>query len=112
MTNRPLLRADSIHAGLSGRPVLKGVSLDAVPGEIVAIVGPNGAGKSTLLRAISGLLPLSQGSVTLEGRDLAGVEPAALARAIGYLPQERTVHWPMAVRSVVALGRMPYRSAF
>ena len=112
MTKPPILHANSIHVGLSGRPVLKGVSLEAAPGEIIAIVGPNGAGKSTLLRAISGLLPLSQGRVTLEGRDLADTEPKALARAIAYLPQERTVHWPMSVRAVVALGRMPYRSAF
>jgi iron complex transport system ATP-binding protein len=85
--------------------------LDAVtarlqhPG-VVALVGPNGAGKSTLLRAIAGLQPICAGEVVLDG---ISRERSARAGAIAYLPQERAVHWPLPVRAVVALGRLPHQ---
>ena len=99
-----------LHAQLGGREVLRGVDLVAEPGELTAIVGPNGAGKSTLLRAIVGLVPPTSGTVGLEGRDAALWGRPDLARALGYLPQERSVHWPLQVRVVVGLGRLPHRS--
>ena len=66
--------------------VLKGVSLSVGDGRIVALLGPNGAGKTTVLRAISGLLDIhrgkiTRGSITFEGRDLAGLRPDAIVRA-------------------------------
>jgi iron complex transport system ATP-binding protein len=102
------LVAHDIRVELAGRTVLDGVSLDGRSGELVAIIGPNGAGKSTLLRSLGGLLKLSSGGVTLEGRNLDQWDRYALSRAIAYLPQDRSVHWPLTVRSVVALGRLPH----
>jgi iron complex transport system ATP-binding protein len=105
-----MLDAREVTVHLAGRQILERVSSRAEAGRITAIIGPNGAGKSTLLRAMAGLLPLEAGSVDFDGRGLRSFEPAELARSIAYLPQERTVHWPLAVERVVALGRLPHRT--
>lgn len=102
------LAARDLSLALGGRTVLEGVTFDSSPGELIAVLGPNGAGKSTLLRCLAGLHRPLTGTVTLSGRDLADWERRALARAVAYLPQSRAVHWPLAVRSVVALGRLPH----
>jgi iron complex transport system ATP-binding protein len=104
------LEAVNLGATLRGRLVLSGVNLIAPPGEVTAIIGPNGAGKSTLLRALAGLLPPVQGHVTLDGLPLAHWSRQRLARVLAYVPQDRTVHWALACRAVVALGRLPYHA--
>jgi iron complex transport system ATP-binding protein len=103
------LDAKSISVRLAGRPILRDVDCRAERGRITAVIGPNGAGKSTLLRALAGLLPIEQGSVSIEGRNLAAIERLELARALAYLPQDRAVHWPLSVRAIVGLGRLPHR---
>ena len=104
-----MLDARDITVHLAGRQILERVSCQAQAGKITAVIGPNGAGKSTLLRAMAGILPLEGGSLDFEGRALHLLERAELARGIAYLPQERVVHWPLAVERVVALGRLPHR---
>ena len=103
------LAAKDIHVALGGRPVLHGISLAVAAGEIVAVVGPNGAGKSTLLKALAGLRAPAAGAFTYEDRDVASMDRRGLGRLVAYLPQDRVVHWPMRVRSVVALGRLVHR---
>lgn len=105
-----MLDARDVTVQLAGRRILERVSCRAQAGQITAIIGPNGTGKSTLLRAVAGLLPLEGGSIAFDGRPLDSLERAELARSIAYLPQERTVHWPLAVERVVALGRLPHRA--
>jgi molybdate transport system ATP-binding protein len=69
---------DLVNAGLAARVVaVRGefrldIALDVAPGEVVALLGPNGAGKSTALRTLAGLVPLADGSITLDGDELAG----------------------------------------
>jgi iron complex transport system ATP-binding protein len=87
---------------------LTDVSVALEPGQITAICGPNGAGKSSLLQCLAGLLTPDEGTVTVDGADLASLHPRARAQAIGYLPQEAEIAWDVAVRSLVALGRLPH----
>lgn len=87
---------------------LRSVNVEIKPGQITAICGPNGAGKSTLLSALAGLLAPDSGQVTLGGTDIAAMHPASRAQRIGYLPQDGEIAWDVAVRSLVALGRMPH----
>jgi len=64
------LLVDEVHVWRGDRHVLKGVSLEARPKELLHISGPNGTGKTTLLRVISGLLPVEQGTVKWLGRSI------------------------------------------
>jgi iron complex transport system ATP-binding protein len=104
----PALRASGLHVRLGRRSVLAGLDLLIEPGALTIVVGPNGAGKTTLLRALAGLLPPSQGGVTVGSRPLTSLSAAERARTIAYLPQSGSIAWPIPVRSVVALGRMPH----
>jgi urea transport system ATP-binding protein len=71
---------------------LRGVSLQAQPGKVTAILGRNGVGKSSLLRAIMGLERVRSGTITWEGRDITALPAAERARAgIGYVPQGREI---------------------
>jgi iron complex transport system ATP-binding protein len=104
------LVARDVHVRLGSREVLRGVSFAIRPGDLVAVAGPNGAGKSTLLRVLAGLARAERGDVRLGGSDLTTIDRRALGRSIAYLPQDRTVHWPLKGRAVVALGRIPHGS--
>ena len=77
----PLLEIARLEAGYGKITVLHGVDLVVGKAAIVALLGPNGAGKTTLLRAVSGLLPVSAGSIAFAGRDLKGWGPRETARA-------------------------------
>lgn len=104
------LEAHGVGLSYRDRSVLRGVSVSVRPGEIVAVIGANGAGKSTLLKTMAGLIAPSSGRVTLRGRAIGDVARGEFCRDVAYLPQERAVHWPMTVRRLVALGRLPHRS--
>lgn len=77
------LRAQSLSCGWSsGLPVVRGVELDLPTGRRIAVVGPSGSGKSTLLLTLAGLLPSLDGRVTLDGVDLAALDPALIRRTV------------------------------
>ncbi len=85
--------------------ILKGMSVHAAPGEIVAILGPNGAGKSTLLKAIAGQLNIRSGTITLDTVSLKGLKPREIAgRGVAYVPQENNVFPAMTVRENLEIG--------
>ena len=104
-----VLAATDLACGYGRRAVFAGVSVDARPGELVAVLGPNGAGKTTLLRALARLLRPTAGAVTLAGRDVWALRPAEVARAVAFAPQVMAPEWPFTVREFVGLGRAPHR---
>ena len=106
-TQAGVLRAENLHFDYRGRAVLKGVSLQLAPGEIVCLLGANGAGKSTLLRVLLGFAKPSAGQVWFEGRALGQTRRRVLAQAIAYVPQVHVTPFPYRVREVVLMGRMP-----
>ena len=106
-----VLAIENLSVTLAGKRVVDGVSLTVGKGSFMGLIGPNGAGKSTFLRACLGLVPAS-GTVRLDGGDLANLRPAARARHLAYLPQERETAWAMSVEAVVALGRLPHHARF
>lgn len=107
----PVLAAEDIGVGYDGRLVVDGLDL-VVPDGVTAVVGPNACGKSTLLKALAGLLPLSHGRVTLDGRDVRSLPRRELARTVGVLPQHATAPDGIRVAELVARGRYPHRGPF
>ena len=80
-------RVTLFHPG-SGRALLREVSLEVAPGEVVALAGPPGSGKSSLLRIMLGVQAPTAGAVFLDGHSTAHWERTSLARHVGYLPQD------------------------
>ena len=103
--SEPLLKISALQAGYGDIQILWGVDLDVGRGEIVCIVGSNGAGKTTLLKTISGLVPATAGSITLDGVELAGRDPnAVLAAGIAHVPEGRRLFRTMSVRDNLLMG--------
>jgi zinc/manganese transport system ATP-binding protein len=94
-----VVELDHATIGIGGRTVLEDASFAIRAGEFIGVLGPNGAGKTTLMRAILGLLPPSAGSLRVFGR-----APQRGDRAIGYLPQVRTVLPDLRVRGLDFIG--------
>lgn len=92
----------------SRAPALNGVSLALAEGACTVMLGPNGSGKSTLLRALLARVPLAHGAISCFGTPLAAWPRAALARAVGVVPQGEFETFPMTTRDLVAMGRYPH----
>ncbi len=105
------LRADQLHYRYDAQDVVQDLSLQIKPGELVALIGPNGAGKSSLLKLLAGLLTAQRGQIQLDGKPLASYGADQLARRRSYLAQGAPLHWPLTVRQLVALGRLPWQQA-
>ena len=92
--------------------MLHGASFEVEDGGFAGILGPNGSGKTTLLRLLSGTARPASGRVTLDGRDLATMGRAALARRMAVVPQETRLAFEYSVLEVVTMGRYPHLGAF
>jgi zinc/manganese transport system ATP-binding protein len=102
MTERqPVLSAREASLAFGERVLWRDLDLDLFPGEFLAVLGPNGAGKSTLLKAVLGQLPLTTGRITVDGRP-----PGRGSRAVGYVPQQKSMDaaTPLRGRDLVGLG--------
>jgi iron complex transport system ATP-binding protein len=103
---------DNLVVQRGPRDVLRGVSLRAEPGEVLAIVGPNGAGKSTLVLAGLGLLPVKDGKVRLDGHDPRRLGRREVGRLAAYVPQFYEGYMGFTVMDVVASGRYVHLPTF
>ena len=100
-----LLELDGIHVHYGAIEALRGVSVTVAEGEIVTLIGGNGAGKTTTLKAISGVRPLSAGTIRFEGRDLAGVPPhKRVELGICQAPEGRGIFPGMTVQENLDMG--------
>jgi iron complex transport system ATP-binding protein len=105
-----MLEAREISVSYGEREAVKGVSLSAVPGEIVAVIGPNGAGKSTLMRALNGALAPARGEVLLDGKPMRSYARRAVSRHIAVVAQEAELRFPVTVMEFVLGGRYAWAS--
>jgi branched-chain amino acid transport system ATP-binding protein len=86
------LKVEDLRVSYGLSKALHGVSLEVSAGSVLAVLGPNGAGKSTLGRAVSGLVPVTSGTVTFGGRDITRWPPHRVSRAgLIYIPEGRGI---------------------
>ncbi len=105
------LIVQNLHAQYGKSHILRGVEFSVAPGEIVSLIGRNGSGRSTTLKAIMGLVPPTEGSVTIDGVDVTGRQPYEIARSgIAYVPEERLVFANLTVEQNLQLGVASGRS--
>ncbi len=106
-----MLKIDNVSAGYGDLKVLYDVSLEVNVGEVVALVGANGAGKTTLLHIVSGLVPVTAGTITFLGRDLLKAKPYERANmGIAHIPQGRGILTTLTVEENLIMGAYTKRS--
>jgi len=100
-----MLELRDITAAYGPAPVLHGVNLRAMPGEIHCLLGRNGAGKTTTLKAIMGLLVPTSGTITYNGETISGIPAHKVPQhGIGYIPQGRKLFGELTVAENLAIG--------
>ncbi len=94
-----MLKATDLHKTYRKKEVVRGVTIEVEPGQIVGLLGPNGAGKTTCFYMIVGLIPTDRGSITVDGVDVTH-KPVNVRSSlgVGYLPQEASVFRKLSVR--------------
>jgi branched-chain amino acid transport system ATP-binding protein len=100
-----MLSLAAVSAGYGSFQALFDVSLEVPQGEAVGVIGPNGAGKTTLMRVISGLLPLRDGSMTLDGRPVGGLPAHRMVeQGIAHVPENRRLFPRLSVEDNLRIG--------
>ena len=100
-----MLSLAAVSAGYGSFQALFDVSLEVPQGEAVGVIGPNGAGKTTLMRVISGLLPLRDGAMTLEGRAVGGLPAHRMVeQGIAHVPENRRLFPRLSVEDNLRIG--------
>ncbi len=100
-----LLKIENLSVHYGAIQALHGVSIAVEQGEIVTLIGANGAGKSTTLRAVSGLVKPSAGTITFDGKNLAGLAPhRILRRGLAQVPEGRGIFPNLTVDENLDLG--------
>lgn len=106
-----LLALNEIETYYGKVHALKGINMEIYPGEIVALLGSNGAGKSTTLKSISGIAPVSYGSITFKGQDITHVEPNAIVgMGVIHVPEGRMIFKDLTVLENLELGSFTLKS--
>src|SRR5690606_28417524 len=101
----PIMSIRNLNSGYGSIQILRDVSFDIMPGEILAVIGANGAGKSTLFRTISGLIAPTRGEILLDGANIAGLSSAEIvSRGVIQSPEGRRVFNGMTVEQNLRLG--------
>ncbi len=107
-----LLTVSNVETYYGPIMALRGVSFAVPAGAIVTILGANGAGKTTILKTVSGVMDPQKGTITLEGRQIQGLDPDRVARlGLSHVPEGREVFPFLTVRENLRMGAYTRRDA-
>ena len=105
------MKAINLSVGYVGE-VLRNVSIEVPPGEILGILGPNGSGKTTLLKTLASILKPIRGVVYLDGREVHRLKPTELAKKLSVMLTEKVDTGFLTAFDIVSLGRYSYSNIF
>lgn len=101
---QPMLEVKDLHAFYGKSHVLRGVNMEIMPGEVIALLGRNGVGRSTTAKAIMGEVA-PKGEILFKGQPISGMESHKISRlGLGYVPESRDIFPSMTVRQNLVLG--------
>lgn len=106
------LDVQGIEFAYASTTVLKDISFEAKPGEMIGILGPNGSGKTTILKCMNRALKPKAGTVFVEGKEVAELSRKQIANEMGVVPQNSGVNFPFTALEIVMMGRGPSLSKF
>jgi len=106
------IEVQNISLGYFHKEVVKDVSFEVLPGEMVGLIGPNGCGKSTIIRALTRIISPYRGRILLNGKDIVGISRRELARMLGVVPQMPLLPSAFSAFEVVLMGRNPHLGLF
>lgn len=91
MSDTPLIQIRNLSKSYGSKLVLKNLSLDIYPGQVIGYIGPNGAGKSTTVKILTGLTPDYEGEVLVDGINMAD-DPQGIKKLFGYVPENAEIY--------------------
>ena len=103
-----MIRVEDFHKSYGDNTAVDGLSFDVAGGDVLGLIGPNGAGKTTTLRALSGIIPPSQGTLLVDGRDVCR-EPVETKRRLAYVPDDPPNFGDLTVAEHLAFTASVYR---
>jgi len=106
------LKASKLTAAYGDKVIVDNLNLSIPSKKITALIGPNGCGKSTLLKSLARVLPPTDGSIILDGKNILSHKTQAVARKLGFLPQGPVAPEGLTVKELVSQGRFPHQSLF
>ena len=108
---KKFLQLKELSSGYGDVPIIKGLSLEVNSGSITALVGSNGAGKTTLMKTISGLLPVMDGEIFLDGEAISGTMPyRRVGLGLSLVPEGRLVFPEFSVEENLKIGAITPRA--
>jgi len=91
-----MIQVQDFHKVYNDTPAVAGLNFAVEPGQVLGLVGPNGAGKTTTLRALAGVIPATQGRLSVAGHEVAD-DPVAAKRQLAYVPDDPNLFDPLTV---------------
>lgn len=103
-----ILQGNNISLSINGRDILSNVDITCNKGELIGLIGPNGAGKTSLLKILANINTEYTGDVCIDQKNINQLNDKQLAQSLAYLEQGAPAYWPLQVKRLVELGRLPY----
>lgn len=109
-----MIKLETVKLSLAygSNTVVRELTCQIMPGEMVGLIGPNGSGKSTVIKALSHIITPASGKVLVDGRDITKIPRAELARFIGVVPQMPLLPSTFSAFEIVLMGRNPHLRLF